>query len=350
MKKLLLILFCLICANAFAQKVKTPPPPPVINTGNTISKANLTKLMLYEDTLTMLSNRFTGDSTSDDRKKANYDFIPTLVRALKVDNSFYFPFDSFTTVSKIYAPDSSFRILTWQLYFTVPVKIPAAATKMKRDTVFQRPAFRYYGVLQMKGKTLKMFPLYDAGDTLSYGTQQVLGHNNWWGQLYYNIIQKTVSGKSYYTLFGYEAADQFTRRKIIDVLTFNSKGEPKFGEKLFYFKREEDSTHYKKVDTFSRFFIEYKQNTPTVLNYDSKLEMIVFDHVAPSTEKGKGATFTYVPDGTYEGFKWTSNRWNWVETVFTYSIDELDNPPVPAPLFGTPRRQPELPTKDEGPK
>lgn len=350
MKKLLPLLFCLICANAFAQKVKTPPPPPVINTGNTISKANLAKLMLYEDTLTMLSNRFTGDSTSDDRKKANYDFIPTLVRALKVDNSFYFPFDSFTTVSKVYAPDSSFRILTWQLYFTVPVKIPAAATKMKRDTVFQRPAFRYYGLIQMKGKALKMFPLYDAGDTLSYGTQQVLGHNNWWGQLYYNIIQKTVSGKSYYTLFGYEAADQFTRRKIIDVLTFNSKGEPKFGEKLFYFKREEDSTHYKKVDTFSRFFIEYKQNTPTVLNYDSKLEMIVFDHVAPSTEKGKGATFTYVPDGTYEGFKWASNRWNWVETVFTYSIDELDNPPVPAPLFGTPRRQPDLPTKDEGPK
>ena len=84
-------------------------------------------------------------------------------------------------------------------------------------------------------------------------------------------------------------------------------------------------------------------NATTTLNYDPAMQMIVFDHVAPPTDKAKGATFTYVPDGTYEGFVWKSNRWNWVEKVFTFAINEDDNPPIPVPLFGKPDKQPELP-------
>jgi hypothetical protein len=65
--------------------------------------------------------------------------------------------------------------------------------------------------------------------------------------------------------------------------------------------------------------------------------------VAPSNNKGKGATFSYVPDGTYEGFVWKNNYWNWVENVFTFGINENDNPPIPVPIYGEPSRQPELP-------
>ena len=214
--------------------------------------------------------------------------------------------------------------------------------------MFQKPVVRYYGVIQMKSKELKMFPLYDASDTLSYGTDQVLTPQSWWGQLYYNIIQQTVNGKGYYTLFGFEMPDALTRRKIIDVLTFDDKGQPKFGAPIFQF-RYEDSTKAKIGDTLSRFFIEYNGEAGTVLNYDKDLEMIVFDHVAPPNEKSRGATFTYVPDGTYEGFKWISNHWQWIEKVFTFAINEDDNPPIPVPLFGQPKRQPELP-KDGDPK
>ena len=98
-----------------------------------------------------------------------------------------------------------------------------------------------------------------------------------------------------------------------------------------------------KKKKLSRFFIEYSLNASTILNYDTALEMIVFDHVAPQNKNASGATFSYVPDGTYEGFLWKSNRWNWVEKVFTFAINEDDNPPIPAPLFGKPKHQPELP-------
>jgi hypothetical protein len=54
----------------------------------------------------------------------------------------------------------------------------------------------------------------------------------------------------------------------------------------------------------SRFFIEYKWNASPTLNYDKNLEIIVFDHLAPQDPRAKGAFFAYVPDGTYEGFKW----------------------------------------------
>jgi hypothetical protein len=350
MKQLLLLLPAFFFLSISAQKLKTPPPAPVIIPKTTIAKTDIAKLKLIEDTLHQLSNEFTGDSVSEQRKKACYAFIPKLVRALKFDNSFYYPFDSFETIAKVYAPDSSFRIFTWQLFFTTPVKIPGKYTKSGRDTTFQKPVFRYYGVIQMRSTAMKIFPLFDAGDTLSYGTQQVLGPNNWWGQLYYNIIEKTVNGKSYYTLFGFEAGDETVRRKIIDILSFDTQGKPKFGAPMFYIKHDEDSLHYSKADTLTRFFIEYKLSASTVLNYDSKLEMIVFDHVAPPNEKAKGATFSYVPDGTYEGFKWTGNRWNWVEKVFTFAINEDDNPPIPVPLYGHPAKQPELPKDNEGPK
>ncbi len=294
----------------------------------TLSKTNLAKIKLLEDSLYLLSDKFTTDTTLDGRKKACYAFIPKFVSALKLDNSFYYPFDSIETISKIYSPDSLFRIFTWQL-------------------VLPKGHFRYYGVIQMRSTKVKIFPLFDLSDTMQYHPQLTTTNDNWYGALYYNIISKQADKKSIYTLFGYEAADVMTRRKVVEILTFDDKGKPKFGAPLFYFKY--DSTHVKQADTLKRFFIEYKYNASTILNYDTALEMIVFDHVAAPKQKMEGATFTYVPDGTYEGFVWKSNRWNWVEKVFTFSIDENDNPPIPVPLYGEPKRQPELP-KEGDPK
>lgn len=331
MKHLLLILLCLLFVSSQAQRMNKPAKAPAVNENRTIAKRDLEKVRLLEDTLHFLSNTLTYDSFLDVRQKACYAFIPKLVEALKFDNSFYYPFDSFETIAKIYPPDSSFRIFTWQL-------------------VLPKGKFRYYGVIQMKSTKLKMYPLFDHSDTMTYHSQRVNTNEAWYGCLYYNIIQKQADKKTIYTLFGYEAGDILTRRKIVDILTFDETGKPKFGAPLFYFNQLEDTFHYARKDTFTRFFIEYKYNASTILNYDPQLEMIVFDHVTPPTDKAKGATFTYVPDGTYEGFKWGSNRWNWVEKVFTFAINENDNPPVPVPLFGNPRKQPELPKEDVAPK
>jgi hypothetical protein len=367
------IVITLLCMSTLSQAQRRAAPPPVqvssLSPKTQLSKADLAKMRKIEDSLKLLSNvmmydttvvvednsvDYTGaiiramaqgrnDTTNyntekkkedaatlkkkfENRKAACYSFIPKLISALRIDNSFYYSFDSLPVVSKVYPPDSSFRILTWQLHYP-------------------KGRFRYYGVIQMKSQKMKIFPLRDLRDTLAFHTQQPLKPDNWYGQIYYRIIEKTVNKKTYYTLFGFEAADFVSRRKIIDILSFDEKGGPRFGAPLFYFKY--DSTHTKQLDTLSRFFIEYKWSASPTLNYDDHMEMIVFDHLAPPNPKAAGVYFTYVQDGTYEGFKWTSNHWQWVEKVFTFSIDENDNPPIPAPLFGTPKKQPVLPDKIE---
>ncbi len=311
--------FC-CCVFAQAPKVNKSKAKPVASP--TLSKGDLIKLTAMQDSLRLLSDKFTLDTLLESRKKACYAFIPKFVSALKFNNSFYYPFDTLETVSKVYAPDSSFRIFTWQL-------------------ALPKGHYRYYGVIQMRSSKVKIYPLHDLSDTMPYQPQLTTTNDNWYGALYYNAIQQTVDKKPVYSLFGYEASDIITRRKVVEILTFDKTGKPKFGAPLFHFKY--DSSHAKMLDTLNRFFIEYKYNAPTVLNYDKQMQMIVFDHVAPPNEKAKGATFSYVPDGTYEGFNWQNNHWQWVEKVFTFSIDENDNPPVPVPLFGTPSRQPELP-------
>ncbi|MFN8309605.1 MAG: hypothetical protein U0T73_06550 [Chitinophagales bacterium] len=289
-----------------------------------LSRNNLIAIKKMEDSLTQLANIIMLDTVDlNNRKLACYQFIPKLIRALKFDNSFYYPFDSLYNVSRIYPPDSSFRLLTWQLHYP-------------------KGHFRYYGILQMKSQKMKIFPLKDLRDTLPFHTQQVLTNENWYGQIYYRIIEKTVNKKTIYTLFGFEAADFISKRKIVDVLTFDEKGSPHFGAPLFQFNYT-DSSLLKMKDTLSRFFIEYKWSAMPTLNYDDALNLIVYDHLAPPDKRAKGAYFTYVQDGTYEGFKWTGDHWQWVEKVFTFSIDEDDNPPIPAPLFSTPKKQPVLP-------
>ncbi|MDW8273563.1 MAG: hypothetical protein RMJ53_04965 [Chitinophagales bacterium] len=306
---------------AFAQKQAKHQVSPAVQKP-TIQKSDLRRLRQLEDSLKLLSYLTLNDSTDEGRKKACYTLIPTFVRALKIPNSFYYPFDSVVSVSKIYPPDSSFRIFTWQMQ--------------------QGTGFRYYGFIQMKSSSLKFFPLVDKSDTMMHHTQSILNKNSWYGCLYYNILQHVVQKKKYYTLFGYERGDILTKRKILEVLHFDENKEPVFGAP-FFIKIQGDSAQGLQADTFNRFFIEYKWKANPTMNYDKKHDLIIFDHLVPPNEKARDAYFTYVQDGTYEGFKWANTHWRWIEKVFTFSIDDPDNPPIPAPLFGTPRKQPELP-------
>ena len=98
-----------------------------------------------EDSLKMYSARIVQGIDAGQRFRANDTFTRSFVRALTVKNSFYYPFDSLLTISKLYAPDSSFRIFTWQL--------------MKDDYMYLQK-----GAIQMRTAdgSLKLYPLYCA--------------------------------------------------------------------------------------------------------------------------------------------------------------------------------------------
>ena len=72
---------------------------------------------LYEEQLRLTELMYWsqhGDSTFD-RNDANYLFIRGLVRALRTEGAFDFPFDSLRYISKLYTPDRKYRLFTWHV-------------------------------------------------------------------------------------------------------------------------------------------------------------------------------------------------------------------------------------------
>src|SRR5688572_13872197 len=82
-----------------------------------ITPADLKKLQIKEDSLKLLVKNVYIDSFTAGRMRSDSQFVKTLVRSLLVKNSFYFPFDSVQGVSKLYAPDSTFRIFSWSISY-----------------------------------------------------------------------------------------------------------------------------------------------------------------------------------------------------------------------------------------
>jgi hypothetical protein len=271
------------------------------------TKEDLKSLYKKEDSLKNYSLQIIQGINSLDRFNADSQFTRTFVRALVTKNSFYYPFDSLESISKLYAPDSSFRIYTWQL-------------------VINDNVVRQHGAIQMRtyDGSLKLYGLIDKSDVTQKLSDTVGNQRGWIGAVYYKIIQKKSGTQNYYTLLGYDENNINTNRKIIEVLDFNGD-EPTFGGRYFSF--EEDTVFKSSV---SRFILEYKKGAGARLNYDPEMDMIIYEHlISESNEPNK--KWTLVGDGDYEGFKWRSGKWVHIEKVFNY-VTPLNQEPVPTPI------------------
>lgn len=276
-----------------------------------ISASDRKVLRVKEDSLKQIATFMILDSAVEARYLAYKDFVPTLIRALKIKNSFYFPFDSVFGISKLYAPDSSFRIITWYL---------------EQDPYNGAQK----GIIQQRTKdgSLKLNWLFDNSDWTDNLNNTICRDTTWIGAVYYNIIKTQYQGKDFYTLFGIDRAGVRTTRKWIEVLTFDEKKQPVFGGPFFSFKED---TLVRPVQ--ARFNIEYKKEASTFVNYAPDLKLILFDHLISEEDEPKfQLPWTYVPDGDYEGFKWQNGQWVHVDKVFTFKLQD-GQAPVGEPLL-----------------
>ncbi|MCB0517862.1 MAG: hypothetical protein H6577_24850 [Lewinellaceae bacterium] len=289
MKKLLIALLVVIGAcSAKAQAGK-------------ISTENMAVLKEFEDTLGLCGFLVITDSLPDERFAACKKMITTLVKALKTENSFHYPFERLKTVSILYPPDSTFRIFTWQLYVDVD-------------------DYRYYGAIQMNTKDLKLIPLIDRSAEVDAVENDILQPDKWYGALYYNIRQFDTSVGRKYLLFGFDGFSFFNKRKLIDVLNLQD-GKATFGAPVFV---EEDSITGA-TTVRNRIMKEYSAEASVRLNYDEAYNMIIFDHLtAMAGTSGQGMAM--VPDGTYEGFIFQNGRWQWVDKIWNQTMDEAPRP------------------------
>ena len=282
----------------FSVKAQTP-----------ITAENLERLNRFQDTLKVLSDSTLDSRDEVVRQNSCYAFIKTLVRSLKTEGSFNFSFDSLQRISILNAGDRSFRIFSWLLPYD--------------DTTY-----RFYGAIQMNstGK-LQLFPFFDYSPYMNKPSDTITNNQKWFGALYYRMAEvKNSANKTYYMLFGWNGNNSRSNKKVVEVLTFNGKKEPVFGAPVFDFGK------YDERNKMRRFIIEYKETAQVGLNYDDELQIIAYDHLQPETPDKKDDPSSYVPDGSYEGFKWENGKWRHVDNVFTSTQKE---PPFPDPVdFG----------------
>jgi len=293
-RSLLLIIFTICLNTMMAQSLLT--------------KEIDTILVQQQDSLVSYGQQIVASTDAATRFRSDSFFTRILVRALKTPHSFQFPFDSLTTISRVYAPDSAFRIFTWQV---------------SRD----EDLHRRHGAIQMKTNdgSLKLFPLIDRSFLINAQKDTVTNHEWWIGAIYYKILMHEFNKKKYYTLLGYDENSIRSTKKRIEVMHFNDKGQPVFGGSFFSFAQDT----VRKQDQ-SRFWIEYKKNGNGRLLYDEEMGMIMYDHLISETNE-PAKKFTYVPDGDYEAFKWVNGKWLHVEKVFTFKLMD-GQAPVEKPL------------------
>ncbi len=268
-----LLLIYLLCLTSVAQ-------------AQILTKPELKVFKQKEDSLNILSWRLSNENAPVLRMIADSAFTRILVRSLKLKNSFLYKFDS-VQIAKAYAPDSSFRILTWEIEGT-------------------QSRFRQKGVIQYKTAdgSLRITPLIDNSDfTEDYNQENTA--NNWIGALYYNILLNEYNGVKYYTLIGFDNNNAESNKKWIEILIFDPLNQPIFGTPII---------EHKTKGTLSRLVVEYKKEARLKLNWDEEQQMIVYDHT--SSENGFiNQRKTHVPDGDYEGLKWEKGKWIHKEKV-----------------------------------
>lgn len=241
------------------------------------------------------------DTLPEQRSIAAEKIKITLTESLGKAGSFEYPFDSLTSVSILEPKDKSFRIFTWQLYEDID-------------------KYKYFGIIQMAGKKPTIHLLEDQSETVAMEDlpYETLTKDNWYGALYYTIKEyKTKSGKRY-LLFGADGYRFFSKRKLVDVLYFEND-QPVFGDATF-FPTEEDRPDL----AYSRLVLNYSAATSVRLNYDDYLNLLIFDNLlSANNEFGEE---TYLPDGSYRGYKLKKGRWIAVDKIFQHTWDEAPRP------------------------
>lgn len=264
-----------------------------------VSNENERRLDLMQDTLKHLSDSIVLSRDANVRLRASQSFIRTLVRALKTEGSYNYPFDSLKRTVILNAPDKKFRIFNWSV-------------------MLDDETYRYYGTIQMNDpKKLSMFPLIDYSDKI-VNTDTVTSNEKWYGALYYKIVQK----KKFYYLFGWDGNDAESNKKLLDVLWFDSKSKPRFG--AAHFNALQDG----RKKTTKRFILQYREEASVTLNYDPDSKMIIFDHLIPPNDKATGMFEFYIPDGSYDAFEYKSGKWQLKENIWR----STQQTPFPKPL------------------
>jgi hypothetical protein len=265
-----------------------------------------------QEIATICHRLFHEKKSETERKMLNQQLLDKFGAVLREPGSFdHYLFDSLKNdIGVLTAADNKFRIIHWNF---------------PKDDGSQE----YYGFIQehfsettRKGffskiriDSMQLYPLTDRSAEIKNPENAITDNKKWFGMLYYRIIIKKTKSKTYYTLLASDPNDNFSRKKIIDVLTFDNKGIPHFGADIFNYQKK-----YPK-----RIIFEYSATCTMSLRYSGKKDSIVFGHLAPIRPQLEGQYQYYCSDLTVDGFGFKKGKWNYGEDLNVVNDrDDLD--------------------------
>jgi hypothetical protein len=130
------------------------------------------------------------------------------------------------------------------------------------------------------------------------------------------------AGQPIYLLFGFSSKSINSNKKLIDVLSFDDKGNPVFGLPIFYLPSENE----RGLVPQHRLVLEFKKGIPVSLNYDSNYKMIMFNHLTSEVEDPKRKS-TYIPTGRIDGLRKENGQWIYVRDAIP--VLQLDDGQAP---------------------
>lgn len=224
---------------------------------------------------------------NDNSKK----FSDGLKFVLSQDTKGEFAFDSLKKYRvMLESPDKQVRIFTWEV----------EAEDRTRT---------FYGFIHAYNKKSKKFEVYELKDK-SEGMRDpenaMLDNTKWFGAYYYQIAETKHKKKKQYVLLGWDGNNQMSNKRVIDVLYFDSKGFPKFGDAIF----SDEKGKIKK-----RIIFEYTAGVSMSLRYDEEKKVIIFDHLSPSNPNLEGQYEFYGPDFSYDMLEFKGGKWQYVKNV-----------------------------------
>lgn len=232
------------------------------------------------------------------RLAAHEKMIVLFDSALAQPNSFTYPFNKLTTISILTPETKEFRIITW----VVPL--------LDRT-------YRYGGLIQRKTDSIpEVTQLHIPQEPIDFITERELNSENWYGCLYYEIRTFKHRKNHYYALAGWDGNTVSSNKKYLDVLRFDEKKGWVFGEKIF-------ETNKKKQ---TRFILEYKEDAGVTLSFNKKEKMFVFDHLIPIDGAPMGMYEYYVPDFSYDGYRFKKGRFILEENIQVTNDERYDLP------------------------
>lgn len=267
-------------------------------------------LPALKDSIIILGQTIRDSPEYKVRKKANQRFSELLQEYLSFDDGYLDPLKDVHTMVCVSEKDNDFRIFTW----------------LMPDSIFNLKSFGLIAAKTWRG--IALTPLMDHKQELRDPDFKILKANQWYGAIYYKLISTKKGRKKVYTLLGY-SPDEPVQRKVVEVITIDRRGRPKFGAKVFYIENFMDKTFRRPP---MRLILSYSAEYSASVKWNEKKEMVIMDHLSPPSPRLKGLYNMYGPDMTYDGLEWDDDWWYLRPQVKFNSEQDIEIRPPDRPI------------------